>query len=144
MGGAAVEAKPGRAQRKAGRAQRKAERAGREAERDTLRVERSRPFELLVRAGFVARALTYGVVGAIALIGISLYQAYDACRGKFAEDNKVREMSPDRRRLFMALGHVGLVARALVFVLVGYFLLKTAIDFNAHDAVGLDGALAQV
>ena len=31
-----------------------------------------------------------------------------------------------------------------MFVLVGYFLVKTAIDFNPHDAVGLDGALARV
>jgi hypothetical protein len=53
MGGAGLEAK--------------AERAEREAERDTLAVEGSRPFELAVRAGFVARALTYGVVGGIAL-----------------------------------------------------------------------------
>jgi hypothetical protein len=48
------------------------------------------------------------------------------------------------RRVFMTLGRIGLVARALVFALVGYFLVKTAIDFNPHDAVGLDGALARV
>src|SRR5437588_12036746 len=36
------------------------------AEREALAVERSWPFQLMVRAGFVARALTYGVIGGIA------------------------------------------------------------------------------
>ena len=38
------------------------------------------------------------------------------------------------RPAFMVLGHVGLVARALVFVVVGYFLVKTAIDFDPREA----------
>jgi Domain of Unknown Function (DUF1206) len=84
-----------------------------------------------------------GIAG-VALIAISLYQAYDAVRGSFADDSKLAEMSPRERRLFMWLGHVGLVARALVFVIIGFFLLRTAIDFNPRDAVGVDGALAQV
>jgi Domain of Unknown Function (DUF1206) len=93
--------------------------------------------------GWPGGAVIVAVAGAV-LIAISLYQVYDACRGKFAEDSKLREMSPVERRAFMLLGHVGLAARALVFVLVGYFLVKTAIDFNPRDTVGLDGALARV
>jgi hypothetical protein len=31
-----------------------------------------------------------------------------------------------------------------VFGLIGYFVLKTAIEFNPHEAVGLDGALGRV
>jgi hypothetical protein len=78
------------------------------------------------------------------LIAISAYQVYDAWRGQFAQDNKLREMSPHERRVFMVLGRVGLIARALVFMLVGYFLLKAAIDFNPRDAVGVDGVLSRV
>src|SRR5579859_4085391 len=44
-----------------------AERTAHEAKRDALEVARSEPFELLVRAGFATRAVTYGVVGGIAL-----------------------------------------------------------------------------
>jgi hypothetical protein len=83
-------------------------------------------------------------IGGGALIAISLYQLYDAIRGEFAQDSKTQRMSPAERRLFMVLGHVGLTARALVFALVGYFLLRTAIDFNPNNAVGLDGALARL
>jgi hypothetical protein len=83
-------------------------------------------------------------IGGAALVLISAFQIYEACCGKFAEESKLREMSPAAQRTFMLLGHVGLVARALVFVLVGYFLIRTAVDFNPREAVGLDGALARV
>ena len=41
----------------------------------------------------------------------------------------------------MGSGRVGLAARAIVFALVGYFLLRTAIDSNPVDARGTAGAL---
>src|SRR5205807_5271970 len=40
---------------------------GRRPKRKTFSIERSRLFESLVRAGFVARALTYALIGALAL-----------------------------------------------------------------------------
>lgn len=93
--------------------------------------------------GWPGGPVIVGIAGA-ALIAISAYQVYDAFRGRFADDAKQREMGPVASGTFMLLGHVGLVARGLVFALVGYFLVKTAIDFNAHEAVGLDGALGRV
>jgi Domain of Unknown Function (DUF1206) len=93
--------------------------------------------------GWPGGPVLVGIAGA-ALIAISLYQGYDAVRGNFADDNKLGEMSRPERRTFMVLGRVGLVARALVFALVGYFVLKAAIDFDPRDAVGLDGVLARV
>ena len=38
----------------------------------------------------------------------------------------------------------GHLARAVVFALMGYFLVKAAIDFDPQKAVGLDGALAKL
>ena len=93
--------------------------------------------------GWPGGPVLVGIAGA-AMIAISLYQAYDAVRGGFAEDSKLGEMSPPVRRLFMVVGRVGLVGRALVFALVGYFVLKAAIEFNPREAVSLDGALARV
>jgi hypothetical protein len=83
-------------------------------------------------------------IGGGALIAVSLYQLYDAARGKFAHGVKTRRMGPTERRSFMVLGYVGLAARAVVFGLVGYFLLRTAIDFDPKKAVGVDGALARL
>jgi hypothetical protein len=48
------------------------------------------------------------------------------------------------RRVFMLLGRVGLIARAVVFTLLGYFLLRTAVDYKPADATGVDGALARL
>ena len=39
---------------------------------------------------------------------------------------------------------VGHVARMVVFGLVGVFLVKAAIDYEANEAIGLDGALAKL
>jgi hypothetical protein len=44
----------------------------------------------------------------------------------------------------MTLGRIGLTSRALVFVVCGYFLVRTAIAFNPSSAVGVDGALARL
>jgi hypothetical protein len=83
-------------------------------------------------------------IGGVALIAISLYQLWDAVRGSFAKDEKTQQMNRTERRVFMAFGHVGLSARALVFGVVGYFLVRTAVEFNPSNAVGVDGALGRL
>lgn len=83
-------------------------------------------------------------LGGAALVAISAYQAYEALTGRFADDSKVGEMSDGELRLFLLAGIVGLTARALVFAVVGYFLFRTAIDFNPASAVGVDGALSHI
>jgi Domain of Unknown Function (DUF1206) len=42
------------------------------------------------------------------------------------------------------VGTVGHLARAVVFAMVAVFLLKAAYDYNANEAIGLDGALAKL
>jgi hypothetical protein len=83
------------------------------------------------------------IAGAV-LMAISLYQTYDAISGGYARESKTEQMNPPERGAFMVLGRIGLTARALVFGLIGYFLLRTAIESKASDAVGVDGALAQL
>ena len=51
-------------------------------------------------------------------------------------------MSRERRARFTALGVFGHLARMVVFALIGYCLIKAAIDYDPHKAIGLDGALA--
>lgn len=80
----------------------------------------------------------------VVLIAISLFQVWEACCDKFADDNKLIEMSRRAARGFLVVGRIGLIARALVFVLIGYFLIRTAIEVRTSPGIGLDGALAAV
>lgn len=79
-----------------------------------------------------------------ALLAVSAYQLYEALTGAFANESKTGRMRADERRTFMLIGRIGISARSLVFGLIGYFVLRAAIDFNPHNAVGVDGALARV
>jgi hypothetical protein len=93
--------------------------------------------------GWPGGRLIVGIAGA-ALVAISIYQLSDALRGQFAKDSKTQQMGQTERRLFMRIGQIGLTARAIVFALVGYFLVRAAIDFSPSKAIGVDGALAQL
>lgn len=86
------------------------------------------------------------LVGAagVLLIGACVYQVYYALTEQFTDQAKTEEMKPDERRLYSTLGIVGLIARAFVFALCGYFLAETAITYNPSRAVGVDGALSRL
>jgi hypothetical protein len=87
--------------------------------------------------------LLVGVAG-VALIGVAGYQAYKGLKKKFLENSKTEQMSGKVQRVFTALGVFGHVARAVVFTLIGYGLIKAAIDYDPDKAVGLDGALLKL
>jgi hypothetical protein len=84
-----------------------------------------------------------GVAGAI-LIGVALAQGYKGVARKFLDTSKTGEMSRRGNRAFTALGVFGHLARMVVFGLIGYGLVKAAIDYNPHSAIGLDGALNEL
>jgi Domain of Unknown Function (DUF1206) len=87
--------------------------------------------------------LLVGIAGVV-LIGVGGYQGYKGITTKFLEDAKTEQMSSEVRRVFTALGVFGHVARAVVFTLIGYGLIRAAIDYDPDKAVGLDGALLKL
>jgi Domain of Unknown Function (DUF1206) len=93
--------------------------------------------------GWPGGRLLVGGAG-ILLLAVSIVQLYDAVRGRFLQDSKLERMDAQQRDVFLAIGRVGIGARAVVFGLVGYFVLRAAIDFAPRNAVGLDGVLARV
>jgi hypothetical protein len=84
-----------------------------------------------------------GLTGVV-FVGVCVYMAYDGLSGSYIEESKTEEMSPQLRRVLDLVGRVGLFSRAVVFALIGYFLIRTAIDFNPAKAIGVDGALREV
>jgi Domain of Unknown Function (DUF1206) len=93
--------------------------------------------------GWPGGAWIVGAAGAV-MIGVALYQAYKGITQKFLDDSKTEEMSPGVRKWIGRIGTVGHLARAVVFALIGVFLVKAAIDYDPKKAVGLDGALAKL
>lgn len=94
-------------------------------------------FDLPAGAALVMAA---GVV----VIAVGAYQAYKALSTTFEDDLERARMSPGVQTLAHRLGIAGHAARAVVFFLIGGFLIKAAVEHDAKDAVGLDGALEEI
>jgi hypothetical protein len=84
------------------------------------------------------------IAAGVLFIGIGLYQAYLGLSRKFLEYSKTGEMSRRVRKAFTWIGVTGLVARAVAFALIGWFLVQAAVDYRPRAAVGIDGALARL
>jgi hypothetical protein len=87
--------------------------------------------------------LIVGGIG-LAIVGAGAWNGYRAVTGKFRDDLKTRRMSRTEDRWFTAIGVFGHLARAVVFALVGIFLLRAAYQYDPDEAIGLDGALAKL
>jgi Domain of Unknown Function (DUF1206) len=83
------------------------------------------------------------IVGGV-FVGVGVYQIYKGLAVKFLETSKTHEMPDAVEMPFTALGVLGHVARGAVFGLIGWFLIKAAIDYDPNKAVGLDGALRKL
>ena len=84
------------------------------------------------------------VIAGLIVIGVGLEQGYKGIKRKFLEKSKTEAMSESVERSFTAFGVFGHLARMVVFLLIGYFFIRAAIDYNPDKAVSLDGALATV
>lgn len=80
----------------------------------------------------------------VGFAGYALYQAYFAFSDKIMEEMKTEGMSTAGKRALELLGVVGVLARGMVFGLIGWFLVKAAVEYDPDDAIGLDGALAKL
>lgn len=81
-----------------------------------------------------------GLAG-LSVIGFGLWQCYKAFTAKFRHKWKRHEMNEHARKLAMRAGQVGLVARGIVFGIIGLFLIQAAWRARAEEAQGLAGAL---
>ena len=84
--------------------------------------------------------LLVGLTG-LGVIGFGLWQCYKAFTARFCRKWKRHEMHERAHGLGMRVGQVGLVARAVVFFIIGLFLIQAAWHARAEEARGLGGAL---
>jgi uncharacterized protein DUF1206 len=78
-----------------------------------------------------------GIIGLI-VFASGIGTGLSGIRAEFKEQ---LALSKKPRRLVTALGTIGFLTRALVFGIIGVFLVFAAADFNAHEATGFAGAL---
>ena len=81
------------------------------------------------------------VVIGLAFIGGGLYLAYQAWRRDFRHDLDLGRLRASVRRIVVSLGRCGGIARGIVFVTVGVFLIDAAVDARPQQAKGLDSSL---
>jgi len=84
-----------------------------------------------------------GLAG-IVFLGVAAYQLVKGVRRTFLEELETGQMSDGTKAWITWIGTIGHVARAIVFALVGWFLLRAAYEFDAKETVGLDGALTKI
>jgi Domain of Unknown Function (DUF1206) len=87
--------------------------------------------------------LVIGVVGVIT-IAAGLYRLVKGVRGDVTDELDLSSLSPQRRRWTERLGAVGEIGRGLGIGLIGFFLLRAAVTYDAAQATGLDGALRRL
>lgn len=84
--------------------------------------------------------LLVGLVGA-GFIGFGLYQFYKGYKAKFRKRLDVGAMSRAETLWATRFGRFGLAARGVVFSIIGYFLILSALHYDPKEVRGLGGAL---
>jgi hypothetical protein len=84
------------------------------------------------------------LIAGVVLVGVGIYQAYKAASTSFEDDLETGRMSPRMRTVTHYTGIAGHASRTIVYALIGGFLIKAAVEYDAKEAIGLDGALNEV
>jgi hypothetical protein len=83
-------------------------------------------------------------LGGLILIGVGLWNAYRGLARKFEDKWNTGHMGAAAKRWGGRAGVVGHLARAVVFTLIGVFVIRAALQYDPKEAIGLDGALQKL
>jgi hypothetical protein len=87
--------------------------------------------------------IAVGVIGvALAISGLVI--GYRAWRERFREELRLSRMRPRGRRVVEWLGRAGGVARGIIFLVAGMFLVVAAADARPGQAKGVDSSLREL
>ncbi len=74
-------------------------------------------------------------------LGAAGWNFFRGAARKFKEELNTGQMSDFEEKLVTFVGAAGVIARGVVFSLIGIFLIKAAVEYDPQEAIGLDGAL---
>ncbi|HSK18487.1 MAG TPA: DUF1206 domain-containing protein [Longimicrobiales bacterium] len=98
-------------------------------------------------AGWAARVMEWPVgrwlvaAAGVAIVGYGLYQLYRAATADLDDMLDLSELSATQREWVRRVSRFGVAARGVVFVLIGVFTAKAAVEYDASEARGFAGAL---
>jgi hypothetical protein len=84
-------------------------------------------------------ATIIAIVGA-AVFGYGMYQLVKAYRTSFTKRFKKDKMSPAVYKASVSISRFGIATRGVVFGLIGYFMIRTAVQSDPSETKGLDEA----
>jgi len=100
---------------------------------------------------WIAKLMAVDTVGPILVgaagvfvLGYALYQVYKGWTMKFKEELRTGQMSQTEEKAATISGRVGLVARGVVFAIIGGYVLKAAATQNPGSAKSVGGALSEI
>jgi hypothetical protein len=93
-------------------------------------------------------ALTFGqalvIAIGLAFMGLALYQLHKAYTAKFRDVLNLDEISDSQEKWLTWTGRIGYVVRAVIYGLMGSFLIQAARRFDPEEARGLGQTLAAI
>jgi hypothetical protein len=78
------------------------------------------------------------------VIGVGLHNGWKGITQSFMKKMRRGEMGPAEQRWVARIGSFGLLARMVVFGIIGVFAVQAALTYDPNKAVGLDGALQRL
>ncbi|MEL6440985.1 MAG: DUF1206 domain-containing protein [Cyanobacteria bacterium J06621_8] len=81
-----------------------------------------------------------GIAGALT-IGLGFWRLYQAYKIKFRKKLNLNELNPQQEDWLVNISRFGIAARGIVFVMIGFFVLQAAKNYDPERVKGLDGAL---
>ena len=84
-----------------------------------------------------------GVAG-LACVALAAVLIVNAWRGSFEQSLDIGRRGHTERRWAKGLGRIGITTRAILFGIIGIYMVASALDANPHHSTGIDGALLGV
>lgn len=75
------------------------------------------------------------------IIGLGLYMLYQAYKTKFQKKLNLAELDQKQEKLVINVCRFGIAARGVIFMMLGFFLIQAARQYDPSEVEGLDGAL---
>ena len=84
------------------------------------------------------------VIVGLVVLGVAFYLFAKAYNAKFQNTLNLATLSAQVKKAVIFLGRLGYGALGVVFAIIGFFMMVAAVQFNPHQAKGLDTALSEL